>query len=74
MLSNTGESGLHPSLLLSDPVSVPGMGSLILIDAVIHSAAALSDADDSEKGQVCANVTQLNIKFRSMAPILFSKF
>ena len=61
MLSNTGESG--PSLLLSDPVSVPGMGSLILIDAVIHSAAALSDADDSEKGQVCGNVTQLNIKW-----------
>merc|ERR1719249_49316 len=51
MLSNTGESGLHPSLILSDPVSVPGMGSLILIDAVIHSAAALSDADDSENGQ-----------------------
>ena len=61
MPSNTGVSDLRPSLLLSDAVSVPGMGSLILIDAVIHSAAALIDADDSEKGQVCENVKPSNI-------------
>jgi len=52
MPSNTGLSHLRPSLLLTDPISVPGMGSLILIDAVIHSAAALNDdIDDLEEEQ-----------------------
>ena len=70
MPSNTGLSDLRPSLLLTDPVSVPGMGSLILIDAVIHSAAALNDgADDLEEEQVCENVSPSNIKFKGLALI-----
>ena len=45
----------RPSLLLSKPLSVPGLGSLILIDAVIHLADPLlkDSADDSKKEQVC---------------------
>lgn len=53
MRSNLGESAFRPSLLLSEPVSVPGVGSLILIDGVIHSADTLNDAVDSKKEQVC---------------------
>jgi len=51
MPSNLGVSAFPPSLLLSEPVSVPGMGSLILIDGVIHSADTLNDAGDSKKEQ-----------------------
>ena len=69
MPSNTGLSDLRPSLLLTDPVSVPGMGSLVLIDAVIHSAAALNDGDDLEEEQVCENVSSSNIKFKGLALI-----
>ena len=73
MPSNTGLSDLRPSLLLTDPISVPGMGSLILIDAVIHSAAALNDdIDDLEEEQVCENVTPSNINFRGLFQTLFS--
>jgi hypothetical protein len=58
-VTNTGKGsslmpsnmGFPPSLLLSEPVSVPGMGSLILIDGVIHSADTLNDAVDSKKEQ-----------------------
>ena len=53
MRSKMGVSAFPPSLLLSEPVSVPGMGSLILIDRVIHSADILDDSVDSKKEQVC---------------------
>jgi len=42
----------RPSLLLSKPLSVPGLGSLILIDAVIHSAEPLlKDSSDDSKNE-----------------------
>ena len=73
MPSNTGLSDLRPSFLLTDPVSVPGMGSLILIDAVIHSAAALNHEADPEEEQVCEYVLPSNIKFRGLA-LIFKDF
>ena len=51
----TNKSDILPSLVLSGPVSVPGMGSIIIIDAVIHSSAALNEASDYEEWQVCKN-------------------
>ena len=49
----TNKSDILPSLVLSGPVSVPGMGSIIVIDAVIHSSAALNEASVYEEWQVC---------------------
>ena len=57
MPTNNGKSDILPSLVISGPVSVPGMGSIIIIDAVIHSSAALNEASDYEEWQVCKNMS-----------------
>ena len=56
-LMPTNKSDILPSLVLSGPVSVPGMGSIIIIDAVIHSSAALNEASVFEEWQVCKNIS-----------------